>query len=51
MSATDHHQTDASQDAGYADDDSRADAIAIGIMFVTLVLFAVHFASGWTFDI
>ncbi|MGI9328365.1 MAG: hypothetical protein ACR2PZ_24325 [Pseudomonadales bacterium] len=51
MSAADHHDTEASQEASYAAEDSRADAIAIGIMFVTLVLFAVHFASGWTFDI
>lgn len=31
--------------------DSRADAKAIVVMLVALILFAVHFASGWTFDV
>ena len=31
--------------------DGRADATAIVIIFVTLVAFAVFYASGWTFDL
>jgi hypothetical protein len=30
--------------------DSRADIKAILLIFVALVLGAVHFVSGWTFD-
>jgi hypothetical protein len=30
--------------------DSRADLIAIIVVFTMLVLGAVHFISGWTFD-
>lgn len=30
--------------------DNRADAKTILVMFAALVLFAVHFASGWSFD-
>ena len=40
--------TDADDESQVAD--ASADAKAILIMFVALVLFAVHFASGWTFD-
>ncbi|MEM1230992.1 MAG: hypothetical protein AAGI15_10675 [Pseudomonadota bacterium] len=30
--------------------DSQADAKVIVIIFAAAVLFAVHFASGWSFD-
>ncbi len=33
-----------------ADNDARADRKAILVMFVTAVLMAVHFVSGFTFD-
>ena len=31
-------------------DDNKADAWAIAIVFVTAVVMAVHFVSGFTFD-
>ena len=33
-----------------AAEDRKADVIAIIIIFTTLVLGALHFASGWKFD-
>ena len=33
-----------------ADADRRADRIAILVVFGALILMAVHFVSGWTFD-
>lgn len=56
MSAIDNHSdasgsaVEPSPDSQIADADNRADAKVVIVMFVALVLFAVHFASGWTFD-
>ena len=33
-----------------AADDKKADVIAVFIIFTSLVLGALHFVSGWTFD-
>ena len=31
--------------------DSKADVLAIFVIFSMLVLGAIHFVSGWTFDV
>ena len=46
-----NHNTLDDPDEAHAEADSRADAKAIVVMLVALILFAVHFASGWTFDV
>ncbi|HEX7037237.1 MAG TPA: hypothetical protein VF210_15790 [Pseudomonadales bacterium] len=33
-----------------AAEDRKADLIAILVIFTALILGAIHFASGWTFD-
>jgi hypothetical protein len=33
------------------EEDRKADARAVLVIFVALVLGAVHFVSGWTFDL
>lgn len=43
---TDTDPADASLDAA----DRKADARALLVIFCTLVVGAVHFISGWTFD-
>ena len=30
--------------------DSKADALAMVVIYATAVAFAVHYISGWTFD-
>ena len=37
-------------DDSYSDEDRKADAWAVLVIFAALVLGAVHFMSGWTFD-
>lgn len=49
MSVSEPNESSDNRDESAAD--SVADAKAILVMFVALVLFAVHFASGWTFDV
>ncbi len=37
-------------DDGRSDEDRKVDAWAVLAIFTVLVLGAVHFVSGWTFD-
>jgi len=49
MSATNESHNQSEEDKASAD--SAADLKVVAIVFFTLVVFAMHFVSGWTFDI
>jgi len=49
MSATNESHNQSEEDKASAD--SSADLKVVGIVFFTLVVFAMHYVSGWTFDI
>ena len=50
MSDHGHSHDHPTTDTDVNDDDQRADAKGALVVFVCLVLMAVHFVSGWTFS-
>lgn len=50
-SSENQHASHEQIDDGRTDQDRKVDAWAVLTIFTVLVLGAVHFVSGWTFDV